>query len=181
MEQLYSHIILNIILYLDFHSLLNFDTAVSNKDIRTDYLQALKMLKNHTVNYVSYWSNKRSLMLGKKQICPFYMLKYLSKDCKLLILNNGEYDRRYHRVLEILNIVNDHIDNLHIDLYNVKHIINTISGKSIVSIMLVNCVVIDIDKLIDNIKQMCPLIKKIQINNVYVLNTNSKINKIFKI
>ena len=115
-------------------------------------------------------------MLGKKQICAFNMVNYVSKDCKYLILNNGinYYDNR----LCYLNISNNHVNSLHIDLYNNKRkILNTISGTNIKMINIVKCIIINYVNLIDKIKIMCPNIKKIQIIDVYVLNTNNFINK----
>lgn len=176
MENLCSDVILQIILYLDVKSLFNFDTSMSDKTIRNDYLSAIKKLKNTCINYISYWSSKRGIMLGKKQICAFNMVNYVSKDCKYLILNNGinYYDNR----LCYLNISNNHVNSLHIDLYNNKRkILNTISGTNIKMINIVKCIIINYENLIDKIKIMCPNIKKIQIIDVYVLNTNNFITK----
>lgn len=150
-----SYTISNVFSFLDIKSIINYDNAIINKELRPLYLLAISKLKLKLIR-ANKWSFLRNIKILNTN-CKYYNLDYFPKYNKnLTICGSHNFKTRYD-----LSIIKHDIEHLHIDItHNYNLFITEIEGKNIKTIVFIY--VRNINKsLLKNISMFCPKLEKI--------------------
>lgn len=152
-------------------SVMDYDTAMSDRHKRILFLDMLKYLRSSTIN-ICEWSLLRSIK-NTSERCDVLYTEYISDICKSLIVSGTG------RVSIQFNIINDNIEYLHISLYcwsDTQTYLNSIIGKNIRNITLIYVDMVNPDVFV-NIRKNCPKLEKLTYTTY---NRNENINEIVR-
>lgn len=155
---------LKVVSFLTKKDIMNYDTAMTNKESREMFLKTVKHL---TIGAICRWTFLRGIGNVTEQ-CVSSNLQYVSGMCKQLVI----YADRLTSQTEIINVYNNNITHLHMDLYNNREAtVSNISGNKITNITLVY--VEDIDsRVFINLSRTCPNLQKITLFFHYLYTTD---------
>ena len=169
MESILCHDSLNIIYsFLDKKSLMNYDTANTNKKNREIMLHNFKNYYKYQIS-TCIWTIKRDIKFTS-QICKVKYIYSISTICKHLILHSTGG----------INIINHNIETLYIDMHLNKNNISNILCKNLKKITIVYAINLCLD-IFTSLESKCPKLVKILLikcninTDINGLNNNIKI------
>jgi hypothetical protein len=153
MEIIIYPVLLNrIFTFLDKKSLMNYDSANTNKKNRDVMLYTFKNFCNYRIN-TCRWTIKRGFKF-QTEITTVKYLQYVSDRCTNLMLRGAG----------TVKIINDNIEKLFIDMYDNKYSLQKINCKKVKNITIIYANYID-SSVISNLCEHCPELKILRFIN----------------
>lgn len=175
--KLTEFLLVKIFSYLDEYSLRNYDTALTEKEKRKIYLECLKKLRCCYL-HINRWTHLKGIT-NFLQYVNYENTQYISNCKKLILYTKDFFHKKCQKKIIIINVINDNIENIHIDSERKLINIKSIKSKNLKILLIVNCYLYDLEFL-KNIIDDCPKLKKINFIHCKNNNLNNKINEFKK-
>lgn len=172
------YLLANIFSFLRKNDLIQYDTALTNKEKRSIYLETLQVCANNIQMTCCKWTNLKNIKRSIETV-HYRNLRYISSNCKhLTVFTSYNQCEKYYQYMT--HIHNDNIQYLHIDFgaKKCKLKIPTIKGKNLKQLRLVMYQDEIPDTYTKNIFSNCP-----ELESIYFIQCGSdrlfskKINK----